>query len=105
MIGRGGLLWPYLIGLALGLVTGYALWQPEDAVDCRLHRAAEAAPAGLVRVEPGDPRACLNLLGWDMWGTVDGGRLTPLVAAAALGLAGLLVAHVATLRARYPRTA
>ncbi len=78
-------LWRWLPGPVLGAALGYILWLPRDAAGCRLYRTGQAPPTG------GDPWACTNLLGLDMWGSIDGGRLTPFVAALALALLGLLL--------------
>ena len=84
-------LWRWLLSPVLGAALGYILWLPQDAAGCRLHRAGQATPTGYLRVETGDHWTCTNLLGLDMWGSIDGGRLTPFVAALALGLLGLLL--------------
>jgi hypothetical protein len=88
---RSALLWRWLPGAVLGAALGYILWLPQDAAGCRLYRAGQAPPTGYLRVETGDHWACTNLLGLDMWGSIDGGRLTPFVAALAVGLVGLLL--------------
>ena len=77
-------LWRWLPGPVLGAALGYILWLPRDTAGCRLYRAGQATPTAA-------EWACTNLLGLDMWGSIDGGRLTPLVAALALGLLGLLL--------------
>ena len=84
-------LWRAVRGALLGAALGYLLWRPQDAAGCAVYRAGQATPTGALRVETGDRWACTNLLGLDMWGSIDGGRLTPFVAALALALVGLLV--------------
>ena len=84
-------LWRWLPGPVLGAALGYILWLPRDAAGCRLYHAGQAMPTG-------DHWACTNLLGLDMWDSIDGGRLAPISGALALALIGLLLN--ATYRAR-----
>ncbi len=98
MLGPIARLWRWLPGPALGAALGYILWLPRDAAACRLYRTAQATPTGPLRVDTGNHWACTNLLGLDMWGSIDGGRLAPISGALALALIGLLLN--ATYRAR-----
>jgi hypothetical protein len=84
-------LWRLLPGPALGAGLGYLLWLPRDAAACRLYRTAQATPTGPLRVDTGNHWACTNLLGLDMWGSIDGGRLAPIAGALALAIIGLLL--------------
>ena len=91
MVERVVRLWPAARAALLVVGVGCLLCRPQDADGCAVYRAGQATPTGALRVETGDRWACTNLLGLDMWGSIDGGRLTPFVAALALALVGLLV--------------